>query len=48
MLVYNDEIVHSFRLNELMQTYTLKKIKGTISLRIAGESADFKFSYDTV
>lgn len=48
VLVYNDEIVYEFRLNELMQTYTLKNIKGTISLRIAGESADFKFSYGTV
>ncbi len=47
-LVYNDEIVHEFKLNELMQTYTLKNVKGTVSLRIAGESADFKFSYDVI
>ena len=45
-LVHNDEIVHEFKLNELMQTYTLENPKGTVSLRIAGESADFEFSYD--
>lgn len=48
VLVYNDEIVHEFALNELEQTYTIKKPKGNISLRIAGESADFKFSYDLI
>ncbi len=48
VLVYNDEIVHEFRLNELMETFTLEKVKGTVSLRIAGESADFKFSYDVI
>ncbi len=48
VLVYNDEIVHEFKLNELMQTYTLENPKGTVSLRIAGESADFEFSYDLI
>ena len=48
VLVYNDEIVHEFKLNELIQTYTLKDVKGTVSLRIAGESADFEFSYDLI
>lgn len=48
VLVYNDEIVHEFKLNELSQTYTLEKPKGTVSLRIAGESADFKLSYDVI
>ncbi|MBR3976143.1 MAG: hypothetical protein IKJ88_09830 [Clostridia bacterium] len=48
VLVYNDEIVHEFKLNELMQSYTLEDVKGTVSLRIAGESADFKFSYDLI
>ncbi len=48
VLVYNDEIVHDFKLNELMQTYTLENVKGTVSLRIAGESADFEFSYDLI
>ncbi len=46
VLVHNGEIVHEFKLNELMQTYTLENPKGTVSLRIAGESADFEFSYD--
>lgn len=48
VLVYNDEIVHDFKLNELTQTYTLENVKGTVSLRIAGESADFEFSYDLI
>lgn len=48
VLVYNDEIVHEFRLNELYETYTLENPDGNISLRIAGESADFKFSHDFV
>ena len=48
VLVYNDEIVHEFKLNELMQTYILENPKGTVSLRIAGESADFEFSYDLI
>ena len=48
VLVHNDEIVHEFKLNELMQTYTLENPKGTVSLRIAGESADFEFSYDLI
>lgn len=45
VLVYNDEIVHEFKLNELMQSFTLENVKGTVSLRIAGESADFMFDY---
>ncbi len=48
VLVYNDEIVHEFKLNELMQTYIFENPKGTVSLRIAGESADFEFSYDLI
>lgn len=47
VLIHNDEIVHEFRLNELMQTYTLENPHGAVSLRIAGESADFEFSYST-
>ncbi|MBQ3136340.1 MAG: hypothetical protein IJB74_02550 [Clostridia bacterium] len=46
VLVHNDEIVHEFKLNELMQSYTLENPKGNVSLRIAGESAKFEFSYD--
>lgn len=45
VLVLNDEIVHEFKLNELTQSYTLENPKGTVSLRIAGESADFMFDY---
>ena len=47
VLIHNDEIVHEFKLNELMQTYTLENPHGAVSLRIAGESADFEFSYST-
>lgn len=45
VLVVNDEIVHEFKLNELMQTFEVKDIKGDVSLIIAGESADFMFDY---
>lgn len=45
VLLHKGEIVHEFRLNELMQTYTLKNPSGNVSLRIAGESADFQFDY---
>ena len=45
VLVVNDEIVHEFTLNELTQTYTLKNVSGYVSLRIAGESANFMFDY---
>lgn len=42
VLVVNDEIVHEFNLNESTQTYMLEEVSGNISLRIAGESADFE------
>ena len=45
VLLVNDEIVHTFTLNELTQTYILENVKGTVSLRIAGESAEFMFDY---
>lgn len=45
VLVHNDEIVHEFKLNELMQDYTLENPDGYVALRIAGESADFMFDY---
>lgn len=48
VLVHNNEIVHEFKLNELVQTYTLENPNGTVALRIAGESADFEFSYDLI
>lgn len=46
VLVHNDEIVHEFKNNEQIQSYTLEKPSGTVALRIAGESAGFTFSYD--
>lgn len=48
VLLHNDEIVHEFKLNELSESYTLENPNGTVSLRIAGESADFEFSYDLI
>lgn len=48
VLIHNDEIVHEFKNNELMQSYTLENPNGNVSLRIAGESADFEFSYDLI
>lgn len=48
VLVHNDEIVHVFKNNEISQSYTLQNPKGSVSLRIAGESADFEFSYDLI
>lgn len=48
VLIHNDEIVHEFKLNELTETYTLQNPNGFVALRIAGESADFKFSYDLI
>lgn len=48
VLVHNDEIVHEFKLNELMQSYTLENPNGTVALRIAGESADFMFDYSLI
>ena len=48
VLLHNNEIVHEFKLNELSQTYTLENPKGTVSLRVAGESANFKLAYDLI
>lgn len=48
VLVHNDEIVHEFKLNELMQSYTLENPAGTVALRIAGESADFLFDFSII
>lgn len=45
VLLENERIVHEFKLNELMQTYVLENPSGYISLRIAGESADFQLDY---
>ena len=48
VLIHNDEIVHEFKLNELTETYTLENPSGFVALRVAGESADFEFSYDLI
>jgi len=45
VLCIDDEIVHVFELNELTQTFLMEDVAGTVSLRIAGESADFMFDY---
>lgn len=45
VLCVDDEIVHTFALNELTQTFVLEDVCGTVSLRIAGESARFQFDY---
>ena len=45
VLCVDDKIVHTFKLNELSQTFVLENVKGSVSLRIAGESADFMFDY---
>ncbi len=44
-LLVNDKIVHEFKLNELMQTHVIENVSGYVSLRIAGESANFMFDY---
>ena len=38
----DDEIVHEFNNQEMQQKCELKDIKGNVSVRIAGETADFK------
>lgn len=48
VLLEDDEIVHEFKLNELMQTYVLENPSGYVSLRIAGESADFTLEYSII
>lgn len=45
VLCVNDKIVHTFKLNELTQNFVLEDVKGNVSFRIAGESADFQFDY---
>lgn len=45
VLLEDEKIVHEFKLNELTQSFTLENPSGYISLRIAGESADFQFDY---
>lgn len=41
--VLDDEIVHVFDNEEMNQTFELKDVKGYFAIRMAGETADFKF-----
>ncbi len=45
VLCVDDEIVHTFANNQPTQKFLLEEATGTVSLRIAGESADFMFDY---
>ena len=45
VLCLDDVIVHTFALNEPTQTFIFEDVSGTVSLRIAGESANFRFDY---
>ena len=42
LVLVNDEIVHEFNNQEMLQECELKDIKGDFSVKIAGETADFK------
>ncbi len=42
LVLLDDEIVHEFNNQEMQQKCELKDIKGNVSVRIAGETADFK------
>ena len=48
VVVHNDEIVHEFKNNEMLETFTLEKLNGYVAIRIAGESADFYLTYDII
>lgn len=45
VLVINDEIVHDFGLKGMNQNFTLENVTGSVSLRIAGESAGYTIKY---
>ncbi len=42
LVLLDDEIVHKFNNQEMMQKCELKDVNGTLSVRIAGETANFK------
>lgn len=42
LVLLDDEIVHEFNNQEMFQECELKDVKGYVSVRIAGETADFK------
>lgn len=43
MVLVDDKIIHEFDLAEMNQTYELEDTSGAVSVKMAGESADFKF-----
>lgn len=42
LVLVDDKIVHKFNNQEMLQQCELEDIKGSVSVRIAGETADFK------
>lgn len=42
LVLLDDEIIHEFNNQEMLQQCELKDVKGYVSVRIAGETADFK------
>jgi len=42
LVLLDDEIVHEFNNQEMLQECELKDVKGSLSVKIAGETADFK------
>lgn len=43
MVLQDDEIIYEFDLEEMDQTFALRDTNGTVSVKMAGESADFIF-----
>lgn len=43
MVLLDDEIVYEFNNDELLQTCELRDVNGYVSIRMAGESAAFKY-----
>lgn len=48
VLMVGNEIVHDFDLNDDNQVFTLENCTGKVSLRIAGESAEFKVTCTSI
>lgn len=48
VVLVDDEIVHEFSLTEPIQEYTLNDVNGTVSVRVAGECAAFRFNLDVM
>ena len=46
VLVVDDEIVHTFSLNEDNQRVTLENVTGEVSLKLAGEDAGYAVSFE--